>query len=716
MELMTLLRRIPAVSLRRSILALAVSAVAAALVADLYYRWERSKVLRDTRETLAIIAELKTGQFREWLDRHRAEAEAIAANPFVADDIEKLAREPGNRFVRAEIFGWLWTIRNSLNYRTVQLFDTAGRELAVAGQPSETADPETTGLLRQADSSGGVVTCDFSSEPGPRTCLDLVAPVMSRRGIAGFIMLRTDPDTTLLPLLELWPASSRSGEVTVFRQHGDNLVWLTHPRHMPSTPALAFSIPFANASAGGLVAARVLKEQSGAVEGLDYRGVPVVAQATDIKGTDWHLVAKIDRSEALAGTHTELWLLASLILVFLIGVGAIVNLFRSMQTVTSAQRNEADLRGLLDAAPIGVIILRKRMAAWGNAVCLKMTGYGSPGEIEGRPLFDLIDPSVHGEIGEFMRAWESGFPTSGPFETRILQKDGKLLLAQCQMVRFLFGGSPVVAVFFRDLTDEKKAEVELLRQEKLQTVTALTGGIAHDINNLLTAVTGNLALTEMKLADPAQARYNLGDAGKAAQQIKELVNRLSAYARGVEPVNALIEVKPLLEEAVELARTRHPFRAEWRLFPGLRPLLGDRPRLLRTLEEVIDNAAEAGPAAGGGAKPEKEGEAAGEMMTVALEAENLDLAQRSNHPPFEPGQYLRISVRDRGKGIPAHVLPRIFDPYFSTRHIPSEKGPGLGLHFAQTIVRKHRGHLAVESTPGEGTTVTFILPAAPSDA
>jgi PAS domain S-box-containing protein len=696
----------------RSLLALVAAASASLLLAGVYYRREQARVLRDAHETLAVAAELKTGQFRDWLDRYRADAEALRAGFFLADEVGRLISRPQDRGLRAEFLGWLWAHKNYLRYRSVQLLDHEGRVLVAAGSQTRAADPEENLLLRRAAESGRVASCDFTLDPANGLCVDQVVPIQSRSGgrTTGFIVLQTDAEATLLPLLESWPTASRSGEITVFCRKNDRLVWLTRPRHAPSTPSLAFSVSLAAASRGGLIAAMAAEGREGAVEGLDYRGVPVVAQMGRIPGTGWHLVAKMDRDEVLAQVHVEAWLTALLVLAFLVSVGMLVNLLRNVRVTSISQRNEADLRELLDAAPLGVFILRKRLVAWGNAAGLEMAGYGAPAEIKEMPILDLIDPARHGEMGEYLRAWGGGRPVPGHFETLVLRRDGTSIAVHGRMARFSFDGTPAVAVFLRDVTEERRAENDRVRQEKLQTVTTLTGGIAHDINNLLTAVTGNLSLAEMKLDDPARARENLGDAARAAQQIKELVNRLSAYAGGVEPERISIDVRPLLEEAVERVRIQRPFRAEWRLAPRLRPLLGDRPRLLRTMEEIVANAAEAGSG------PGKDGEAPGAEPVVTLEVEDIELAQRSNRPPFEPGYYLRIRVSDRGGGIPADILPHVFDPYFSTKHAPAVKGPGLGLHFVQAIVRKHRGHLAIESVPGEGATVTLILPAAPPPA
>ena len=236
-----------------------------------------------------------------------------------------------------------------------------------------------------------------------------------------------------------------------------------------------------------------------------------------------------------------------------------------------------------------------------------------------------------------------------------------------------------------EIAQREQTEEELLRSRKLESLGVLAGGIAHDFNNFLTVVQGNIevAKTQLTAAEPAQ-EY-LKQAANACQRAKFLASQLLTFAKGGAPVRRVVSVAQLVTDAVQLAQTGSSLRIEVNIEEGLWSAQVDPGQIGQVLHNILINAREAMPGGRG---------------FIEVRAENLGVVGN-------PDPRVRISIRDYGRGIPPDVLPRIFDPYFTTK----PGGNGLGLATAYAIVAKHGGHISVESRPGAGSVFTFDLPA-----
>ena len=233
-----------------------------------------------------------------------------------------------------------------------------------------------------------------------------------------------------------------------------------------------------------------------------------------------------------------------------------------------------------------------------------------------------------------------------------------------------------------EIAQREQTEEELLRARKLESLGVLAGGIAHDFNNFLTVVQGNLEVAKAHI-DPAQpAQDFLDQAANGCQRAKFLASQLLTFAKGGAPVRRIVSVAQLVTDAVQLARTGSPIPIVVSIAGDLRFAQVDPGQIGQVLHNILINAREAMPAGG----------------SIEVRAENVADA-------VDPR--VRITIRDDGPGIPADVLPQIFDPYFTTK----TGGNGLGLATSYAIVTKHGGHIAVESTPGAGTLFTIDLPA-----
>ncbi|HSM75777.1 MAG TPA: ATP-binding protein [Desulfobacterales bacterium] len=244
-----------------------------------------------------------------------------------------------------------------------------------------------------------------------------------------------------------------------------------------------------------------------------------------------------------------------------------------------------------------------------------------------------------------------------------------------------------------DITDRKRVERELLKSRNLESIGTLAGGMAHDFNNILTALVGNIEMLKLHLVENEKAQPFLDGAMAATFKVKDLANRLLTFAEGGAPYTQPIAIDRLLEETAQLSLSGSNVTYELQLGGPLTPLIVEEVQVKSALQNIIQNAREAMP--GGG--------------RLLLKARNVTLAPESD-PLMAPGTYVRIEICDQGCGIRAAHLDKIFDPYFTTKQMGSQKGMGLGLAISHSIIRKHHGHIAVGSTEGQGTRVTIHLP------
>ncbi len=246
-------------------------------------------------------------------------------------------------------------------------------------------------------------------------------------------------------------------------------------------------------------------------------------------------------------------------------------------------------------------------------------------------------------------------------------------------------------------------EQQLTQSQKMEAIGQLAGGIAHDFNNILSAVIGNTELVRMDLSEGHPAQSSIQEILRAGQRAKELVQRILAFGRPQVHQTKVIQLQPVLDEAIRLLRATLPARVEltFSAADSLPPVCADASQIHQVVLNLITNAWHA-----------MEDNNAG-RIAVRLEACQVDETLCSAHPALRPGPYIRISVIDNGKGMDAETLSRIFEPFFTTK--PAGQGAGLGLSVVHGIVRSHGGALIAESQPGMGAAFHVYLPAAVGD-
>ena len=246
-----------------------------------------------------------------------------------------------------------------------------------------------------------------------------------------------------------------------------------------------------------------------------------------------------------------------------------------------------------------------------------------------------------------------------------------------------------VSVFFRDITERKRTEEERLTTSKLESLGTLAGGIAHDLNNILTVISGNIGLAQIEApSDCGSLLSFLSRAGQAAQHAAHLSSQLLTFSKGGAPLKKVVSIKTLLEQSAEFSLYGSSLRADLDIAQNLWKAEVDAGQIEQVVNALMINARDAMPHGG----------------TVRVSAKNVEIDDR-DATLLEPGRYVKVAITDRGEGVPEDLTTKIFDPYFTTKPAAS----GLGLAISYSIVKKHGGLLHLEASSADGSTFAFYL-------
>ena len=246
-----------------------------------------------------------------------------------------------------------------------------------------------------------------------------------------------------------------------------------------------------------------------------------------------------------------------------------------------------------------------------------------------------------------------------------------------------------VSVFFRDISERKKSETERLTTSKLESLGTLAGGIAHDLNNILTVISGNIGLAQIEApSDSGGLLGFLSKAGQAAQHAAHLSSQLLTFSKGGAPLKKVVSMGELLEHSAEFALYGSNLRAECDIAVDLWKAEVDAAQIGQVVNALMLNAREAMLHGG----------------TVRMRARNVVMEENAN-ALLPAGRYIKVTITDRGDGISDELRTKIFDPYFTTKPTST----GLGLAISYSIVKKHGGLLFLESSSTDGSVFAFYL-------
>jgi PAS domain S-box-containing protein len=456
-------------------------ALTAGIVATgyLFYRGYARNFRSEVEHELSSISELKVGQLVQWRKERMGDASVFYKNKVFSGLVRRFLEKPEDAEARGLILNLLGRVQDAYQYERVVILDAHGIErLAVPGTP----EPVASHLLQQIPEilrSNKITFLDFHrATPDCPIHLSLVVPVREESDGGrplGVLVLRIDPATYLYPFIQQWPTPSLTAETLLVRRDGNDALFLNELKFQKDT-ALKLRVPLTSMDIPSVKAAL---GQEGIVEGIDYRGVRVIADVRGVPDSPWFLIARMDSAEAFAPVRARLWLMVGLVAVLLFGAGAGAGLIWRQQRLRffqarlaaaeTLETSENKFRNLFNNALEGVYqTTPEGRLITANMAFARMFGYESPGEAV-KTVTDIarqlyVDPDERKRAVSILR--ETGFLKD--FEFQMRKKDGSVIWVSTNArLNKSPDGNPSFEGFITDITRRKRAE-EMLQKALAQ--------------------------------------------------------------------------------------------------------------------------------------------------------------------------------------------------------------------------------------------------------
>ena len=467
---------------------------------------------------------------------------------------------------------------------------------------------------------------------------------------------------------------------------------------------LAVSLTVAMAcSAGGLVAAE--KEL-----GIRARAIAVAGLSLAIVGGHYASIAalrfaagpEIAPNEGVDSSGVAFSVAGgALFVLFLASIAALFDRRFEALAAIEAKRNETQLRAILEQTPVGIIVADapSGLISFANSEAAHLLGHSLVGQAlasEGADYGPIDDQGRRrsAESSPLMRAVRRGYRTDRLVQ-RYRRPDGAIVMLEMAAAPIRDADGRIVqgATTFHDVTAKLKAEEALRQSQRMEGIGQLTGGVAHDFNNVLTAVLGSLSLAVRRVTDD-RAREQIDNAIQAAERGAKLTSQLLAFSRRQRLEPQAVDLNAMIERLGGLfaGTLGGMVKVEHELAAGLPPAIGDPAQLELALLNLALNARDAMPRGG--------------LLRLSTALTTLG----SPRGPIEPeaGRYVAVTVADSGPGMTGDVAERAFEPFFTTK--PPGRGSGLGLSQVLGLAKQLGGGVRLITSDGEGAAITVYLP------
>jgi two-component system, cell cycle sensor histidine kinase and response regulator CckA len=359
----------------------------------------------------------------------------------------------------------------------------------------------------------------------------------------------------------------------------------------------------------------------------------------------------------------------------------------------SLKTSERRFRSIIEHATEGIMVIdaETRLIRYANPEICRILGF-SVQEFLSHTLADLIineEQSV--SAVETQTHLDGSMHTS---ERTFQKKNGSPVRMSINSVQMEFDGRPSQVGFFSNISEKRRIEEERQKLQRLESIGTLAGGIAHDFNNQLQGIFGYISMAKMNLDQKQKSLAMLEQAEKTLHQSVNLSNQLLTFSKGGKPLTKLIDLKPVIENAVRFSLSGSRIEQVLSIANDLASVEVDEGQISQVLQNIVLNAEQAMQLGG----------------RITIVAKNEKTGDAPSLLGLREGNFVAITIQDQGIGIPPEHLERIFDPYFTTK----KKGSGLGLATSYSIMRNHGGAITVSSTLGKGSKFTVYIPA--SDA
>ena len=363
-----------------------------------------------------------------------------------------------------------------------------------------------------------------------------------------------------------------------------------------------------------------------------------------------------------------------------------------LRTEKALQESEQRYRTLVNYATEAILVVQDELIKFANPEAERV--FEEPiKQLKTVPFSDFVHPEDKPLISRRHIRLLRGEKVDNPFPFRLITGSGNTRLISKSSDLIEWEGRSAILSLMTDITEAKRIEEELMKEDKLDSIGILAGGIAHDFNNYLATLLGNISIAKLYTGDENKIFERLENMEKATIRAKDLSNQLFTFSRGGAPVKDKISIKQLIVDNIKFTLSGSKSRPGFNIEEDLYMVEADEGQLSQVLNNIAINAVQAMPNGG----------------CLEVKAENIvpEAAQKNFIAHLSERPYIKIIIKDEGTGISEKYLNKIFDPFFTTK----DKGRGLGLATAYSIIKNHGGHLQVESKMGHGTSFMIYLPA-----
>ncbi|HET7755399.1 MAG TPA: ATP-binding protein [Anaeromyxobacteraceae bacterium] len=666
-----------------------------------YHRAYARGLREDREQELAMIAQLKVEQVAAVRRERLGNARTIHENPGLSHASWPLLERHDPEVVSAHLEGWFAPLAEHYGYADLVVLDDRLDVMARWNRGAAELPTHTRALAARALREGSVLMADPEREPGTNAMmLDVAVPLVASGGrrpdrIVGVLLLRAPVAYRLQPIVDGWPVPSRSGDIVLAGRQGDRLVYFTKPtqRRAPEGSTRPDVVPLSRTD---IPAVQAVLGRTGIIEGRDGTGTPVVAAAERVPGSDWVLLAKMEVAEMMAPAIATDRILVIAVLALLASAAVSLTLWWYRQLASArrdvlaheTERLERQFEALFDLGNDAVLVVDQacRIVA-ANDHAAEIYGWNKD-ELPGRHAGEVSGRSDAEAEASLRAALERGRVLAEGVHHR---RDGTPIPVETSIQSYAVNGSRYALVIVRDISDRRRAEAQLRLTDRLTAMGALAAGVAHEINNPLSFVLGNVEWALERVAqgeDPRTVATALEEARDGARRVQAIVRDLKTFSRSEQDPDSRrpVDVVPVLRSSLNIAQNQLRHRA--RLVTDLQPVppvAASEQRLGQVFLNLLINAAQAIP------------------RNAAAENDIYVGTHRA------PDGSAVIEIRDSGEGMTPEVMRRIFDPFFTTK---SGEGTGLGLSICHDIVRSLGGSIEVDSAVGRGSTFRVVLPPA----
>lgn len=358
-------------------------------------------------------------------------------------------------------------------------------------------------------------------------------------------------------------------------------------------------------------------------------------------------------------------------------------------------RSEKKLRNLLESAPVGIFVMSEGAISFANKALSRLYGVASPEEMDGLKLGSFFR---NGQLEQtILEAGNSGELIEKEYgDLQAVRKDGRLLDVDFYCSKMGLGKDSTIIGFVIDKSMEKGLQNQLLHSQKMEALGTFAAGIAHDFNNVLTIIMGFAEIALMDVGRNHVITAQLEQIIEAAKRARDLVLQILTFCRKAEQQKKPLNVVPIIKETLKFLEASFPatIKIQSTLVTNDKLIMGDPSQFHQILMNLCSNAGHAMRDGG--------------VLEVGLEVIDSRQSESGQTDDLEPGEYLKLTVKDSGPGVDPEIKERIFEPYFTTK--PIGEGSGLGLAVVHGIVTSHGGLIRLDQSCAQGARFEVYLP------